>query len=330
MSAKMLQKIVTLSLVTCGIHVMPDTARALSCATNWIPAPAQGDVGVPTNTLIWAHGRFGGASPARLIGPAGEVPVEERFFTVAISVDQGTNYPVLVPEAELEPDTTYRIETSYEDISGVVTTESVSFTTGSGPLTSAPLPPQITSSEPGAGNGWEGGVNRYLRLGVAHEGILIADNAGALGTIESAQDLWLPERDADFESVPLASGTRVVRWATLDSELWVGLGDCMVWPETAADREQARFGVLDLAGNFSGWTGPVELTLPSVSEAESIIASNNQAREEEEAARYAAIDFQKPKSGCTLSAAPSSTERSAWGLAALALALGVAARRRRG
>jgi MYXO-CTERM domain-containing protein len=339
MLTKVFQKLVTLGLVVSGVQVAAGTARATSCANNMIRAPAPDAVDVPTNTLLWAYGRFGGASRARLIGPEGEVPTDERFVPVAIALGLGTNFPVIVPAAELDANTEYAIDYDYTDAYGVVTTERVWFTTGSGPSTSTPPAPEITGSEQGAGQGFFG-ISRYLRLELAHSGILIADSGGALGDIDSAEDLWLPD-GAGFDSSALRATTPVVRWTTMSDELWVGIGECLIWPESAADRESARFGVLDLAGNFSGWSDTLELELLSAADAESLIAENDRVAAEDQraaaermrAAAEAARDdrlglFESHNTGCTLGSEGSSTHQHGWSLAALGAALAAARRRR--
>jgi hypothetical protein len=153
MPAKMLQKLVTVGLFASAVHVMAGTARATICASPVFQSPVSETVNVPTNTLLWGHGRFGGASPARLIGPGGEVATQERFFTVAIATGTGLTVPVLVPEAELSPNTRYEIEYDYDDADGALTPERVPFTTGSGPLTSTPLAPAVTRRVPAASEG---------------------------------------------------------------------------------------------------------------------------------------------------------------------------------
>jgi hypothetical protein len=274
--------------VGCAIAVAPGTSHALSCATNWAQVPRDRERDVPTNTLIWAHGRIGGASAARLIGPGGEVAVEERFIPVAISPGRGTHYPVLVPQTELEPNTRYAIEITYdhEEPSADVT-ERVRFTTGSGPATTAPPVPGLVSIEQGAGSGWLGGNQRWLSLGfdLLGGGILVADTAAALGSVASVDDLFAA--GASFTGVDVTPTTRVVRWLSVEDTVAVGEGDCLIWPEDGADRQSARFGVLDLAGNFSGWT-TAELELPSPVEVQAIMAAKR-AEEEAHAAEVAEL-----------------------------------------
>ena len=113
--------------------------------------------------------------------------------------------------------------------------------------------------QPFVGSGWLG-VNRTLSLELPHGGILIGESGGALDDVASLDDL-LASPDAGFVSVDASPTSPIVRWATTDSVLSVGLGDCVVWPSSEA-AATARFGVLDLAGNFSGWGEPVDLELP--------------------------------------------------------------------
>jgi hypothetical protein len=93
---------------------------------------------------------------------------------VAIYPGQGTNYPVLVPRAELEPNTRYAIEITYDyEEPNTDVTERVRFTTGNGPATVAPPVPALVSIEEGAGTGWLGGNQRWINLDFGpHGGVL--------------------------------------------------------------------------------------------------------------------------------------------------------------
>jgi hypothetical protein len=330
---KTTHKILAAGALGCASVVVPGTSHALSCATNWVQVPPDGERDVPTNTLIWAHGRFGGASAARLIGPSGEVAVDERFMLVAITPGRGTNFPVLVPRAELAPNTRYAIEITYDyEAPSADVTERVRFTTGNGPATTAPPMPTLVSIEAGAGGGWLGGNQRWLSLGFdPHGGILVADTAAALGAVASVDDLFV--EDGSFESVELGPTTRAVRWFSASDTVAVGEGDCLIWPEDGADRQSARFGVLDLAGNFSGWLSS-ELELPSPDEARALIAAA-EAQEEARADEIARLRerkaregglFENHNMGCSL--APQSG-RAAGHLAWLTATLGAVLLRRR-
>ncbi|HTV19575.1 MAG TPA: hypothetical protein VMG12_12905 [Polyangiaceae bacterium] len=327
----MTREILVAGALGCAICALPGTARALSCADNLVQVPVNGERDVPTNTLIWAHGRFGGASAARLIGPEGEVAVDERFMPVAIAPGAGTNFPVLVPRAELAPNTRYAIEIVYdheppsEDV-----TEQTWFTTGTGPATSAPPLPELVSIEPGAADGFSGRM-RWLELGFGLQSrLLIADTASALGSVSSAEDLFVA--DGAFESVELTPTTRAVRWMSASDVLAVGRGDCLIWPEVDEDQQTARFGALDLAGNFSGWI-TADLELPSSAEADEIIAAydaEQQAQAEEAAHRPARESgwFENHNTGCSIGASGGAAPPLAAWTAAIATLL-IGARRRR-
>lgn len=234
--------------------VVPGTARALTCATNSIQAPADAAVDVPTNTLLWSYGFFGGASPPRLIGPSGEVPLQQRFWPVAIGTGHGANFPVGIPADELEPFSLYSIEVDYDLGGGSIDTERVSFTTGGGPEGEPPAPPELISSER-TSNGW-------ALLDFEYQGILIGDSAGALGSVRSVADLMLGV-EAGFDGIEVSASSPVVRWLTTASTLPVGRGECSVWPEDDERRQELRFGTFDLAGNFSGWGSTQVFTLPA-------------------------------------------------------------------
>lgn len=327
----------------CATGAVPGTARALTCAGNFVEVPVDGEQDVPTNTLIWTHGRFGGADAARLIGPDGEVPVDERFMPVAIAPGEGTNFPVLVPRAELQPSTRYAIEVVYDNPESEPVTERRWFTTGTGPAAEAPPPPELVSIEPGAGNGWLG-TSRWLSLGFEAQGrLLIADTAAGLGDVSSARDLFVEE--GAFESVELTPSTRVVRWLSAAGEvLPVGRGDCLIWPEDGSDRQSARFGALDHAGNFSGWIS-AELELPSSEEASALIAAQEeearaQAEEVAELRQRPPRDsglFANHNTGCSLAmkggaanGGATSSLAAAGSIVGLVALLGISRRRGRG
>jgi hypothetical protein len=243
----------------------PGQAAALSCDANGIEAPEDGATDVALNVRLWAHGRFGGGSAARLYGPEGEVALDERFFLVAISESEGTPFPLSTPSQLLLPETEYRIEVDYPPAfdDGSVTTESKHFRTGSRVLTDPPSLPSLTGVTPVVADGPFLG-RRGLDLSFDHQGILVGDPNGLLVSVRSVQDLLLGE-DATFQALPIDAASRVLRWATLDPVLSVGLGDCVLWPDRV-ERHEARFGVFDLAGNFSGWSEDATvLQLPDAS-----------------------------------------------------------------
>jgi hypothetical protein len=241
---------------------LPSRAHALSCELDTPRFPQEGATAVPTNAVLLGYGYN---SSERLRGPDGEeVPVERRSVRAPFyATPTLSGLPVLVPLEELEPDSVYRIEVDENARWGIAepSLRQIVFATGPGPSVAPPPLPVLIGAEPHVGRGFDG-PGRSIRLEFAHQGLLITD-LGSFGPVTSVDDLFLdPTASADD---PVSS--RRLEWVTTDQGLSVGYGDCLSWPSMAGERENARFGVLDLAGNFSGWVD-VELVLPSREEAE--------------------------------------------------------------
>jgi hypothetical protein len=219
---------------------------------------------VPTDTLVWGYSTSSEVVVSRLIGPGGEVAVDERFVTLANLGGPG-GFPVLRPQTDLEPNTRYTIETWF-DTGGAGATEVATFTTGPGPIgDTVPAPPALVSmdTETGARGFDLPSPTRWVTLQFEeHSGILVADDGGAESL--DASDGWLIEA-SEVDAALEASGPAIV-WITGGSTLRMGISDCLFWPQGAGDRIDARFGLLDVAGNFSGWVeSPIEI--PSAAEA---------------------------------------------------------------
>jgi hypothetical protein len=272
----------------------PATAHSTSCDTNSVQYPVDGTAAAPTDTLLWGYTQSSESVVSRLLGPAGEVAVEERYMVVEWIGEQRLGIPVLVPGAKLEADTRYTIETWYDGGSSPDSTERFTFTTGSGPLAEAPSAPELIASEPGMSAGYFVSPARWVSFEFApHSGILIGGERpfGRDGAPDPATsvDGWLIERsqlDAALESASAVS------WLTGSNVLSMGVSDCLLWPKYAADRIDARFGVLDVAGHFSGWVEmPVEI--PSFEETRATLDADAAAAE--------ARAFSAPQSGsCSL------------------------------
>lgn len=297
--------------IACLTALVPGTARALTCATNWVRAPEDGAVGVPTNTLLWGFD-FSYASSSvlstRLLGPSGPVQLEQRYLPVYVSGEQKSQIPVLVPATELAPNTRYSIEGR---------DSRSSFVTASGAAEQAPALPELLSSAPAVSE-----VSRGRRLEFSHAGILIGDASEALGAVTSLSDLLLQAPDlpdggaGTFLDLPDAPAAR---WLTTDATLTVGAGGCTVWPDYDLERVPARFGAFDLAGNFSGWLDVPDLALATPEEVELAIAE--QRIQAEAVSEDSPGNFQKRRSADILSCAfPSPTPSPGNGaLAVLAL-----------
>jgi uncharacterized protein (TIGR03382 family) len=144
----------------------------------------------------------------------------------------------------LAPDTLYQAFSCSNGVCDRILTE---FTTGTETDESAPPPPSRGQTEfhfSGGHGLYSCGRTRALELGFNHNGILVADVGDA---------------QLDIETL---SGS--VTAATTDDRLFLGVGLCEdLWPGDEDAVLQARFGVFDVSGNFSGWTEPESLELPS-------------------------------------------------------------------
>jgi hypothetical protein len=256
-----------------GVFALPGTAEAVQCIDPMPRVPDDGATAVPTNAVLWGYGR---GARERLLGPDGEVvPVERRTVSVAEQFAFPASwyaYPVLVPIDPLAPDTRYTLESDAHPLASDEPTPlgQVTFTTGSGPSLGVPPLPVLLDAETHARTFSEI-LPRLVTLEFEHQGLLIAD-VGNLGAATSLDDLYLADSDLPYYE-PVTGGG--IEWATTRQTLTVGVSDCTHWG-SAADRLDARFGVLDLAGNFSGWVD-VELEIPSREEAEAAEAAAAEA-----------------------------------------------------
>lgn len=311
------------AILVCATLAMPGTARALSCGPSHVNAPADEATGVPTNTLLWGFGQYEAMPQGRLFGPDGEVPLDERSLPIARDALSVSHMPVLVPQFELRPNTRYQfLMDGIRPDADEVPPFQVEFTTGAGPSRSLPTLPELLSSEPGSfvestGSGYQV-VHRWLDLQFReHAGILIGD-AGELASVSSVAELLLPTPSAsEHERAP---GERALYWATTRDEMSVGVGSCLIWPDLAQDHREARFGVLDLAGNFSGWSEPMALALPFPEEVAAPAATESTAAPPIDVTAPLPAPAPAQSSGCGLALPRSSTAPGSW----LALALGVA------
>jgi hypothetical protein len=282
----------------------------LECATNFVTAPEVDDSNVPTDTLLWGYA----AEKTRLLGPSGNVvATDERKLPTALEGGGGLGtLPVLIPREPLEPNADYTIEI---DGSGdQAPPRRIVFSTGAGPTDAAPPLPLLLSSEPRTGVDYYGAF-RAVSLTFDFDGILIGDT-GQLGEVASIDALFA-QADAALAD-PNDEALPKIQWISRSESLFVGIAACGVWPLGAADSELGRFGVLDRAGNFSGWVS-VPLDLPSRADAEA----------EREAQRNLNVQQGRP-SACSLGlpGGNGAGERSRGGLFALAVGLAVTGARR--
>ncbi|MEO8184142.1 MAG: hypothetical protein ABI895_35430 [Deltaproteobacteria bacterium] len=295
----------------CAMFLGTKPASALSCATNFVQAPANGATDVPTNARLWGYG----GKPTRLLGPSGPVPLDRRFLPIVSS--DGPRLPMLVPERELGPHASYTIEV---DHGGDFPVERTGFVTASGPAEQSPPPLELLSSEAVANESIYG-IERYRALEFSHGPILVGDVDAVLGPLSSIAEL--EQRVPPNGPVEIDRSARLLWWARQGTRLDVGIGPCLAWPDQSADQASVRFGAFDLAGNFSGWLELPALELPTLADAQAAgAAQRTQAAAENEARLRSAYGTGNDASGCLL--APRAPQRSP-ARAAMALALGLAA-----
>jgi len=312
------------TLIGCAIALASGTSRALSCGPSLPVLPQDGATDVPTNTLLWSF--RGSFLPAlvRVLGPGGEVAVEERWLRV-LGEDRRS---VLRPLQELAPNSPYTVEITGLDAetgaplerSGGADHGEVHFTTAAGPLLTPPELPRLLSQEAFVRKGWSGLIERSVALSFEpHTGILIGDADAAAGAATGLEDL--------FEAEPAVGK---VTWATLESYLDISPSLCTTWPE-GVPRVDGRFAVLDIAGNFSGWLAGVELALPSDDEVAAFAAANPEPEPERVPSPVSPHVRRSPSAySCQLGIARSAPTPAPLGAGLLLLAAAAVARSRRG
>jgi hypothetical protein len=174
-------------------------------------------------------------------------------------------HSVLEPLPLLKPNAQYRFSWEADP-----SDTAYGFTTGAGPAnTPPPLPELIETLEL---RNWNYLIERGLQLEFAHEGILVAAVEGDLVDAASVWDLLLDEAALGAaepgEIPPIIDPPPMIRWWTTSEYLLVGTGPCGLWPVDPDEPLRVRFGVLDFAGNFSGWLPAMELRLPDLRELE--------------------------------------------------------------
>jgi len=259
----------------------PRPAGACSCA--WLETealyPADGQTDVPMNARIWVGGGEYWGEPGD--GESRLTLLDGDGQPVAVEYSELTGYndliAVLSPTAPLASGVTYEIQLDGDEPLG-------RFTVGSDSDTAPPAVPLEVDRESSASARVAGmtsscGPSDVVNLTLEDTGLVyVATVEGADGPDTSA----LHGESSDLSPTP---------------ELRIGSAGCTwSWSDAAPGAATTvRWGAFDLAGNFSGWSEPVKVSVPPA--------------------------------GCTcvLGGAPA----SAGGLATATLALLIAARRRR-
>lgn len=209
---------------------------ARACAANPPPgeqlglAPFDGELGVPLNTRVY----LGLGGPDRII-----LRVQETQTSVPFVLSDISGGRVLTPDALLAPDTKYEVEDNGTTL--------LRFTTGSTQDTTAPAIPTV-KSERGEGD-------RPSPLGPLGGGPGSCGGGGIDGHV-----MYVMEVDGSFILVdydesstfdPVALDGNVSDIARTDLVYVYG-----------SDAKKVRFGAVDGAGNFSGWSEFRDVNIP--------------------------------------------------------------------
>jgi MYXO-CTERM domain-containing protein len=236
----------------------PRVAQACSCGPPYLQEPRPGATDVPVNTKIWylPPGPRIGAT-FRLEGPAGDAAMDMTVVSPGARFAPFTGGFVFTPRQPLTPGATYRflvcVDGNCQGDQG--------FTVGSRRLDSAALPrelsrqPLFISGDPRSSCG--PAAIQLINFKFEWDGIaLLADVDG--------DNHFSP---VTFQDLLLHTATRAAGQG-LNGELGLGLAPCSDWPRDASGNPvlnpRLRFGVLDIAGNFSGWTMPEQVSLPTM------------------------------------------------------------------
>ena len=232
----------------------PGAARACSCALPFLLEPREGATDVPTNAKIWhlPTSPEPGAT-YRLEGPNGAVAMDK----VAVAPSLGSGIPgfVFTPRQPLTPGATYRFVVC---LSPTNCLSGKGFTVGSRRLDSAALPSPLSREPyfvPGSPNSScgpapiQGITFRFDWDGIALLMDVDGDNAFSPATL---QDLLKHTAIKAFSPELISAGPS---FCSMD------------WPRDPSGNPvltpRLRFGVVDIAGNFSGWTPSEQVALPS-------------------------------------------------------------------
>jgi hypothetical protein len=246
----------TIALSVIAVVMIPAGKARAECAVspsgweNVFFLPALDATDVPTNTLIWlasansVEGYFNSAE-LRLAHDHSEVPVTR------LTIETGrATVTVLQPEQYLLPIERYEVCRVNE---GQYTFTLTAFTTGTDVDNTPPDRPIEVGR---TSDSWNTCLDRCdgkgssVVIDLISEGIVVAD-------VALMQSLTSESRR---RSTTQPSG--FVTYATADGVVRLGHGRASPWPGADGETLPIRYAAFDLAGNFSGWTEPVDVRMP--------------------------------------------------------------------
>jgi hypothetical protein len=227
----------------------PATARACSCIGLEMLAPADGQRDVPRNTKLWVVGHGFPSSAFTLTGPGGDIPVSVERLNPQTARQRW----VITPTFELTGNSSYELAVCNpfgppENRCSKLTR----FDVGTG-RAEQPAPPterrRSTLYREGQSDSCGPSSTRMVKFEVDWDGLLL------LADIEGANRF--PTDPLDVLSTAISD-----RDYARAGGFHLGKGSCVFQPWPGKDTAQVRFGVVNLAGQFSGWGEPSTATLP--------------------------------------------------------------------
>jgi len=236
---------------------IPRAARACICAETGWNEPPEGATDVPTNTKIWRVSQEGerAGTTFRLVGPAGDVAMDDLTLPIATLQPGYAFRHVLTPKQPLTPGAKYRLLVC--DPSAVCS-GGEGFTVGSRRLDTAALPKEesrVPVYAVGEANTCGAAPTQLVTFRFDWSGIAL---------------LWDADGDNAFSPTTFEDLHKHSYWRWLyDHSLGLPIGSapCLRGPADPSGypalNPTLRFGVLDIAGNFSGWTTPQKVAIPT-------------------------------------------------------------------
>jgi hypothetical protein len=249
----MRRRILALLVVLGVVHAGVGRARACSCASPRLTFPADGASQVALNTRLWIANQGWGEGPNQpvftLAGPQGAVPV--TLGRMHVAGWGGFEILVATPTAALQPGVEYTFRSSHQPL------PLMRFQTGA--ARDDVLPPLPAELSRVAKAGWSPFDDcrpdyQILQTDVSWEGELLLANVTPGTAVPPPPDLG---------RATLAFGEPPYAAVAPERKLSLGISGCSPWPELTSSGH-LWYGVLDGAGNFSGWTDAGDVVLPAL------------------------------------------------------------------
>jgi hypothetical protein len=239
---------ILLTLLATLATMAPRAAEACSCA--WLETealfPADGQQDVPTNARIWVGGGMywaeTGEAEYRL------TLLDGTGTAVEVQYSDLTGYndliSVMTPTSPLQTGETYEIRVDGDEILGRFTVGADSDTEP--PAVPAEIDREASASARVAGMQSSCGPSDVVNLTLEDTGLVYVANIEGI----DGPDTAIPSGESsDLSPAP---------------EFRLGSAGCTwSWPVAAPGASTTeRWGVFDLAGNFSGWSEPISVNIP--------------------------------------------------------------------